>query len=331
MEYRQLGTSGVQASAVAFGAWAIGGWMWGGADEADAIAAIHRAIDVGMTTIDTAPMYGFGRSEEIVGKAISGRRDKVQILTKYCLRWDSEEGEYYFDTTDAEGRPWKIYSNARPESVILECERSLRRLGTDHIDLYQCHRRDGTTPVEDTMGAVAKLIAQGKIIAAGVSNFTVEEIRAAAGVVPIASNQPPYSMVNRGIEADLLPYCRKNNIASLVYSPLQLGLLTGKITSERTFNEGDLRNGNRFFKSDVIGRVNAFLDEIRPIAESHGATLAQLVINWTIHRPGVTVALVGARNADQVAENAKAADFTLSEDETRRIDTLLDDLDLPDA
>lgn len=331
MEYRQLGSSDVKVSAVTLGTWAIGGWMWGGTDDEAAVAAIHKAIDAGMTSIDTAPIYGFGHSERTVGRAVAGRRDQVQILTKYCMRWDLEEGEFFFQTTDAKGKPLKVYKNARPASIMAECERSLKRLGTDRIDLYQCHWRDHTTPVEETMTAMERLLKDGKIRAAGVSNFTAEEIDAARSVVPLASDQPPYSMVRRGIEADVLPYCREHNVGLVVYSPLQLGLLTGKVTLEREFPRDDQRSGSAYFKPQNRKRVLEFLDKLRPIAEAHSATIAQLVINWTIHRPGVTAALVGARNARQAEENAAAGDFKLTDEETRKIDALLEglELDLP--
>ncbi len=331
MEYRQLGSSELEVSAIILGTWAVGGWMWGGTDEANALAAVQKAVDLGMTSIDTAPAYGFGLSEQIVGRAVKGRRDKVQILTKYGLRWDRQEGELFFQTADARGKKLTVYRCARKKSVIEECERSLRRLGTDCIDLYQCHWRDHTTPVEETMEAMERLIQEGKVRAAGVSNFTAEEIEAARQVVPVASDQPPYSMVKRDIEKDLLPYCREHDVGVIVYSPLQLGLLTGKLTLEREFPPDDQRSGSAYFKPENRRKVIAFLNEIRPIADAHGATIAQLVINWTIHRPGVTAALVGARNPAQAEENAAAGDFALDQEEAARIDELLEGLklDLP--
>jgi len=328
MEYRQLGTSDVKVSAVTMGTWAIGGWLWGGTDDDDAVRAIHKAIDEGVTSIDTAPMYGRGHSEEVVGRAIAGRRDKVQVLTKYALRWDRDEGEFYFEYEFEPGRKSKVYRNAKPDSVIEECEQCLRRLRTDYIDLFQCHWRDHTTPVAETMEAVAKLMKAGKVRAAGVSNFTVEEMAEARKVVPLASDQPPYSMVKRDIEKDVLPWCRKNRVGVIVYSPLQLGLLTGKLTMDRQFTGDDQRARLSYFKPANRRRVIEFMDKLRPFAEAHSATLAQLVINWTIHRPGITSALVGARNPQQAEENARAAAFRLSEEETRRIDELVDGLKL---
>jgi len=328
MDARRLGDSDVTVTPVTLGTWAIGGWMWGGTDERQAVDAIRAALDAGVTSIDTAAIYGFGLSEELVGRAIAGRRDEVQILTKYGLRWDSDEGTEYFETTDRDGRRREVRKNARPDSVVYECEQSLRRLGTDCIDLYQCHWRDVSTPVADTMEAVAKLLEQGKIRAAGVSNFSVEEIEAARKVVPIASDQPPYSMLLRDAENDILPYCREHNIGVIVYSPLQRGLLTGKITEDYQFGPGDHRAGSKLFQPENVRRVNAFLDDIRPIAEAHDATLGQLVIHWTLRRPGVTAALVGARNPKQATENAKAAELEISDDELRQIDERLEGLEL---
>lgn len=324
----RLGKSEVRVTPVTFGAWAIGGWMWGGADRKDAIDAIHASIDMGISTIDTAPVYGFGRSEEIVGEAIEGRRDKLEIFTKYGLKWQEEKGEFYFDTQFNDGSPAKIYKYAAKESVIRECEDSLRRLKTDYIDLYQIHWADPTTPVEETMEAVERLLEQGKIRAAGVCNYDKDLTIKAADNISLASNQVPYSMVNRGIEDELVPWCIDNEVAVIAYSPLQRGLLTGKIKAGHEFNEGDHRAGQAYFSPENIKKVNAFLDEIRPIAESKNATLPQLVTAWTIAQPGITVALVGARNRRQAEDNAGAMELQLSDEEVRNINEKLGTLEL---
>jgi aryl-alcohol dehydrogenase-like predicted oxidoreductase len=325
MEYRQLGTSKVKASVITYGAWAIGGTMWGGSDEKQAVEAIHASIDAGVTSIDTAPIYGYGKSEELVARAIAGKRDKVQIFTKFGLRWDTTEGEHFFDLTE-EGKTEHIYRNAKKASIIAECENSLKRLNTDHIDLYQCHWRDHTTELEETMEALQQLLKDGKILAAGVSNFTANEIEKANSIVPIASNQPPYSMVLRDIEKDVLPFCRSNNVGIIVYSPLQRGLLTGKFKPDHKFEPGDHRANQPQFKPAFIERVNAFLNELKPIASKHKTTLGNIVLNWTIHQPGITAALVGARDAEQAAENAKAAEIKLDADDLKKIDSLLSSL-----
>lgn len=325
MEFRKLGESDLEVSTIIFGAWAIGGWMWGGAEENDSIAAIHASIDGGATSIDTAAVYGYGRSEEIVAKAIAGKRDKVQLLTKYGLRWNATEGEHFFDWSD-EGETKNIYKNARKSSIIKECEDSLRRLKTDYIDLYQCHWRDNSTPVEETMEAMNDLIKQGKIRAAGVSNFTAGDIASARTICPVASNQPPYSMVVRDIEKDIVPYCLEHNVGLIVYSPLQRGLLTGKFKADVQFKEGDHRANQMHFKPENIKRTNAFLERIKPIADAHDASLGQLVIAWTIARPGITSAIVGARDAQQTKENLKAQNIKLSAEEMSQINNELESL-----
>lgn len=331
MEYRQLGESGLSASAITFGAWAIGGWMWGGAERKDAVDAIRASYDHGVTSIDTAPIYGQGLSEEIVGEALTGiPRDKVQIMTKYGMRWDEQKGEFGFRSQDNDGRPLEVYKYAGKDSIVKECEDSLRRLRTDHIDLYQIHWPDSTTPVEETMEAVAQLLKQGKIRAAGVSNYDVALMDQAEQNLSLASDQVPFSMVNRGIEQDLVPWCIRHKKAILAYSPLQRGLLTGKIRPGHTFGEGDTRAGSKFYKPENVVRINAFLDQLRPMAEARSATLAQLVIRWTLERPGITIALVGARDAAQAVQNARAIDVKLSPEEILFINRQLDGLELVD-
>ena len=328
MEYRNLSNSDVKISTISFGAWAIGGWMWGGADEKDAINAIETAIDLGMTSIDTAPVYGFGKSEKLVGQVIHNKRDKVQILTKFGLRWDTKEGEFYFNSVNEKGEEISIHRFAGPESIIKECEASLQRLQTEFIDLYQIHWNDPTTPIEDSMEAVAVLMEQGKIRAAGVSNYTAEQMKHADRIINISTNQVPYSMVLRNIEQNLVPYCLENNKGILAYSPLQRGILTGKITPDYKFNEGDHRPHTPYFKEPNISRINNFLTKIKPIADNNNITIAQLVIYWTIQQPSITSALVGARNPVQVKENIKAGEIKLDQEELLTINGLLDDLDL---
>jgi aryl-alcohol dehydrogenase-like predicted oxidoreductase len=329
MEYRQIGQSGISGSAITFGAWAIGGWMWGGTDRKQALEAILASYENGVTSIDTAPVYGMGVSEEIVGDALKILpRDKVQVLTKFGLRWDLKEGSLHFSLDDDHGNTQDVYRYARKESVILECENCLRRLGTDYIDLFQLHWPEPTTPIEETMEALAKLLQDGKIRAAGVSNYSVEQMRIAETVIPLASNQVPYSMVLRDIEKDLVPYCIENKKALIVYSPLQRGLLTGKIKPDQVFTDGDTRGGNRFFSGENIRRVNIFLDELRPLAADKNASVSQLVIAWTIRQPGITLALVGARNAEQAIQNAKASEVMLSDEELKLINEKLSQLEL---
>jgi len=324
MEYRQLGESEVKASVITFGAWAIGGWMWGGADRKEATDAIKASFDQGVTSIDTAPAYGQGLSEIIVGEAIQDiPRDKVQLLTKFGLRWDTKEGDYFFSSKSDTGINIDLYRLASRESIIQECEASLRRLRTDYIDLYQIHWPDATTPIAETMEALLRLKEQGKIKAAGVCNYSAAQMEEAEKIIPLASNQVPYSMLLRDIEKEIIPHAIAHHEAIIAYSPLQRGLLTGKIKPGHLFNEGDSRQENRFYTAENIKNVNHFLDKLRPLAESKNATLSQLVLRWTIEQPGVTIALAGARNAQQAIENARTNEVKLSKEE---LDLINDEL-----
>lgn len=294
--------------------------MWGGTEERVAIRAIRKAYDLGITTIDTAPVYGFGRSERLIGEALAGiPRDRYQLLTKFGLNWESEEGVFRFNTQDNDGRLTGLYAWAPKERVKKECEDSLRRLQTDYIDLYQIHWPDPSTPIAETMEAVAELLEEGKIRAAGVCNYSVAQVEEALSVVPLASNQVPYSLINRRNEAEVIPHAIQKGMGILPYSPLQRGLLTGKITPGYEFSGYDTRKGNVYFKDENIRRTHRLLDAIRPIADAHGASLAQLVINWTVRQPGMGAVLVGARTEQQVIDNAGALDFRLSEAEVATI------------
>jgi aryl-alcohol dehydrogenase-like predicted oxidoreductase len=323
MEYKTLGKSDVKVSELAFGAWAIGGWFWGGADSKDAIKAIETAIDHSMTTIDSAPVYGFGLSEELVGKAIKGKRDKVQILTKFGLVWNEKKGEFYFATQDNEGNDIDIYRHSSKDKVISDCDLSLKRLGTDYIDLFQIHWSDATTPVSETMEALEILVKKGKIRAGAVCNYSHDLMTEAEKTFAIASNQVPYSMVNREIEKDIVPHCIKNSIGILAYSPLQRGLLTGKIKHGHEFNQGDSRPATIYYKEPNLSRILQLTDNLKDIADDLKVTLSQLVLNWTIRQPGITCALAGARNAAQVMDNVRATDFRLTNEDISRINNLL--------
>lgn len=316
MEYRTLGNTELKISTITFGAWAAGGWMWGGSDSNQAIKAIRDAYENGVTSIDTAPIYGMGASEEIVGEAIKNiPRDKIQLLTKFGMRWDLQKGEFYFQSKDNDGKEVDIYKYAGKESIKKEVEQSLKRLGTDYIDLYQIHWPDVTTPIRETFEAVAELIKEGKVLHAGVCNYNIEQMKEAEQYVNIVSNQVPFSMVNRDIEKEVVPYCMENGKSILAYSPMERGLLTGKMKPGQEFDKGDHRADNPFFTDGSITRTNAFLEKIRPFAKEKNATLAQLVLKWTIERPGITIALAGARNSEQSVQNAAAADLELSSEE----------------
>jgi aryl-alcohol dehydrogenase-like predicted oxidoreductase len=329
MKYKKLADSNLELSVITFGAWAAGGWMWGGTERSEAIEAIRSSYDLGVTSIDTAPIYGQGTSEEIVGEALTGiSRDKVQIITKYGMRWDLTQGDFAFKSKTNSGQDIDIYKYSGKESIIRECEDSLRRLKTDYIDLYQIHWPDSTTPIADSMDAVAMLIKQGKVRYAGVCNYSKAQMVEAEKHVNLISNQVPYSMVKRDIESELVPYCIKQNRAILAYSPLERGLLTGKLKPGHAFSEGDHRANLYFFKDENIRRTNEFLQKIKLLADDKKMTVGQLVLGWTVAQPGITIALVGARNAEQAIVNAKALEKELSADEVALISKHLSMLSL---
>lgn len=327
MQMRPLGQSGIEASVVALGALAIGGWMWGGSDEAEAIRAIHAAIDAGINYIDTAPVYGFGRSEDIVGKAIANRRDKVIIASKCGLVWDRESKYHHFNASktgkDENADDYRVYRLLEPASIREEIENSLKRLRVDCIDLYQTHWQEPHTPIADTMAELLKLKDEGKIRAIGCSNATPEQMDQYRAIGPLDADQEIYNMLYRRLEETNLPYCHENNVAFLAFSPIAQGLLTGKVTADREFDKEDHRASNPHFSIDNRLRVTKMLNKIKPIADAHDITLAQLAIAWTIAQPGCTHALVGARTDKQALENAAAGSVILTEEELAEISTHL--------
>lgn len=311
---RPIGASGIEASVIGLGTWAIGGWMWGGTDEAQSIDAIQCSVDEGVTLIDTAPAYGQGRAEEIVGKALKGRRDKVILATKCGLVWHTPKGNHFFDV---DGQP--VHRYLGKDGIIFEVEQSLKRLGTDYIDHYITHWQDPTTPIAETMEALEALKMQGKIRSIGASNTSVEDINAYVAAGQLDAIQEEYSMVKRDIEQTLLPVAVAHKVSSLSYSSLALGLLSGKMTPDRTFDGDDQRKDNPRFSRENRKKVKALMDEILPVAESHNATLAQTIIAWTLQQPGITFSLCGARNPEQARENAQAGRLHLTPDDIAKI------------
>ena len=310
MERCPLGESGVEVSKIALGTWAMGGAteVWGQVDDREAIAAIHQALDCGINLIDTAPIYGLGHSEEIVGKAIHGRRHEVVLATKCGLLFPKHKREL----------PSRCLTR---ESIFRECENSLRRLRTDVIDLYQCHWFDPDTPIQETMQALAGLMEQGKIRAIGVSNFSCEQIAAAREFGPLHSLQPPFSMLHLRASQDLLPFCVEHGIGVLPYSPLAKGLLTGKFDAESKFN--DIRAGDLEFLGNRYRRNLRIVEALKKIAAGYGKTVTPLVINWTAYYPGVTAPIVGAKRPSQVLENVGGVGWTITEEDRAKIDALL--------
>ena len=327
MEYRKLGTSDLELSAITYGAFAIGGTMWGGNEKQDSINAVHASIDHGVTSLDTAPFYGMGLSEEVIGEAIKGKnRDKIQLLTKFGLVWDGSnngKGEFFFDAIHNK-KTFPIYKFASKESIIKELEKSLKRLGTDYIDLLQIHWPDSTTPIEETMEAMNLLIKQGKIRAAGVCNYDLSQLKEAEKTIQLASNQVPYSMLNTAIEKEIIPFTLEKNIGIIAYSPMERGLLTGKYFKDATLKSDDHRNG--YFDQFSAESVKTFLNKIEPIAESKNASLSQLVLRWTTLQPGISVVLAGARNASQAIDNSKATDLSISEEEMNFINKAISEI-----
>lgn len=300
------------------GTWAIGGgpW-WGQTDDAQSIRAIHAALDAGINLIDTAPAYGFGRSEEVVGQAIRDRRDGVVLATKCGLWWGDDTGSVFFEQSGK-----TVRRSLDPRTIRIEVEESLRRLGTDRIDLLQTHWQataDAPTPIADTMACLMRLREQGKIRTIGVSNVTPGQMDEylAAGV--IVACQPRYSMLDRKIEADVLPYCRDRGIATLVYSPLEQGLLTGKIGMDRQFGAEAARAMIPWFRPDNRRRVLDMLAGWEDLCEGHACSMAQLVIAWTVAQPGVTCALCGARKPEDAEENAGARSVHLDDGDIARM------------
>ncbi|NTV09770.1 MAG: aldo/keto reductase [Zoogloea sp.] len=286
MERITLGASGIKTSRIGLGTWAIGGWMWGGSDEAESIATIRAAVERGVTLIDTAPVYGFGRSEEIVGKALAegGLRDKVQIATKVGLNWSNN----------------RVFRDSRPERIRLEVEDSLRRLRTEFIDLYQVHWPDLETPIEETARTLDELRKEGKIRAIGVSNFSPEQMEAFRAFARLDTVQPPYNLFERAIERDVLPYAADNGLTVLSYGSLCRGMLTGKVTAERVFEGDDLRRADPKFQGERLRQYLAAVAELHALAqERFGKTVLELAVRWVLDQ-GPTIALWGARHPGQL-------------------------------
>ena len=295
-EFVQIPNTQLKVSRVALGTWAMGGWMWGGSDQREAIATIHAALNQGINLIDTAPVYGFGASEEIVGAALDGVRAQTVIATKAGLEW----------------RDGKIYRNATGERILREVDESLRRLRTDYIDIYQVHWPDPLVPVEETAEAMRSLYEQGKIRAIGVSNFSVAQIERFRKVAPLHVLQPPYNLFERGIEAEILPYCQANGIATLGYGALCRGLLSGRMRPDTVFHGDDLRGVDPKFQPP---RFAQYLEAVRQLDElaqrRFHRHVIQLAVRWMLDK-GISVALWGGRHPNQLEAALEVAGWSLS-------------------
>jgi aryl-alcohol dehydrogenase-like predicted oxidoreductase len=288
--------------------------MWGGTNVQRSVRSIQASLDAGVNFIDTAPAYGLGLSERVVGEAIRGRRDKVILATKCGLVWHTTKGRFFADQNGS-----SIHRYLGAESIRYEVEQSLRRLETDYVDLYLTHWQDPTTAIRETMSTLLDLKKEGKIRAIGVSNCTVDQLRQYRSVGPVDAAQENYSMLHRELEREYLPYCTRNNIAVLAYSPLGNGLLTGKVGPDRIFPEDDLRRHNPMFSRESRVRVREMLDRMEPVAREYSLTEGQLAIAWTLAQPGITHVLVGARDAVQSAENAAAGGVLLAAADAQRV------------
>ncbi|MCW8176386.1 aldo/keto reductase [Verminephrobacter aporrectodeae] len=315
MKTIRLGHSDLTCQAIGLGTWAMGGWMWGGSDDAAAIDAICASLDAGIRLIDTAPAYGLGHAERLLGKALKGRRHQAIIATKCGLVWHTREGTHFFDEA---GVP--VYRHLARASIFHEVEQSLMRLQTDYIDLYITHWQDATTPVTETMGALLDLRAQGKIRAIGVSNVSPETLQEYLEYGPVDAIQERYSLIDREIESTLLPICTEHQIAVLGYSSLAMGLLAGPMDPARQFSGDDQRAGNPRFSAGNRAKLGAFFQEVEPLRERLGCTFAQLMIAWTVARGAVSVALCGARTPQQALQNAGAATVALTDADQALVD-----------
>ena len=307
MEYL---TTPLKVSRIALGTWAIGGWMWGGTNEDESIQTIHAALDRGINLIDTAPVYGFGRSEEIVGRALAqnGRRKQAVIATKVGLAWK-------------DGNPYRNGSKSR---IVQEVEDSLRRLQTDVIDLYQVHWPDPNTAIEETAEAMAALYRAGKIRAIGVSNFSPEQMDAFRAVAPLHTAQPPYNLFERGIEKAVLPYCRDNGITTLVYGSLSRGLLSGRMNAETSFPADDLRHNDPKFQMPRFRQYVTAVEKLDRFARAnYGKRVIHVALRWLLDRPGVGVALWGARRPDQLAPVTDVMGWRIDDGAMAEIDRIL--------
>lgn len=305
MEYRQLGQTGMEVSAVALGCWPIAGMTSPGVKDEDSLATIRACFDLGINFLDTAYCYGRnGESERLIAEAIGSRRDEFVIATKVGIHWDADG---------------KGITDGDPERIRRECEESLQRLKTDRVELLYLHAPDPHRPIAESAGTLLELLNEGKTRSIGASNVTEKQIREFAEVCPLTAYQPPYNMLQRNIERDMVPWCRENGVSVCIYWPLLKGLLAGKIPRDHEFPPEDSRTKYPMFQGEEWAKNQDFVDRLCTIAADAGKTVAQLVINWTIHQPGIDVALCGAKRPDQIRETAGGAGWQLSDEHRAQI------------
>ena len=315
MEKRRFGNTGMEITPIGFGSWAIGGenWShgWGPQDDNKAVEAIERALELGINWIDTAAVYGLGHSEKLVAKALEGTNEKPYIFTKCSLVWDSNR---------------HISNRLKRDSIWKECETSLMRLKTDTIDLYQIHWPSPEDDIETGWRTMAELKEEGLVKHIGISNFNVEQMKRANAIASVESLQPPYSMLRRGIEQEILPFCIEHDIGVIVYSPMLSGMLSGTMTRERALNlpKNDWRRNNKEFQEPRLGHNLELVELLRTIGQKHGASPGEVAVAWTLRHPGVTAAIVGGRSAEQVDGTIGAAMLILNEEEITDIENFID-------
>ena len=309
MEFTEISNTGIHASRIGVGTWAIGGWMWGGVDDDAAVATIHRALDSGVNLIDTAPAYGQGHSEEVVGRALKGRRDRAVIATKVGLEWDQHGN---------------VHRNASAARIQREIEDSLRRLQTEYVDIYQVHWPDSATPIDETANALQALYAAGKIRAIGVSNFSPAQMDAFAAVAPLHTVQPPYNLFERAAERDVLPYALAHGLTSLTYGALCRGLLSGRMREDTTFDGDDLRRTDPKFQLPRFAQYLRAVERLDELARTRfGKRVIHLALRWVLDQPGVGAALWGARRPEQLDPLPDALGFTLDAQTKAEIDQII--------
>jgi aryl-alcohol dehydrogenase-like predicted oxidoreductase len=310
MEFANISGTSLKASRIGLGTWAMGGWMWGGTDEQESIRTIHAALDKGINLIDTAPVYGFGRSEEIVGRAIAelDKRDQVIIATKVGLEWRNDG----------------VFRNSTRERILREVEDSLRRLRTSYIDIYQVHWPDPLVPIEETAEAVLLLLWEGKIRAIGVSNYSPQQMEWFRLAAALHTDQPPYNLFERQIDQDVLPYARQNNISTLTYGSLCRGLLSGRMKLDTRFTGDDLRRVDPKFQTPRYAQYLQAVERLDRFAqESYGKRVLDLAVRWTLDQPGVSVALWGARHPEQLAPVDNIGGWKLDAGALQAIDKII--------
>ncbi len=312
MEYRKLGSSSLEVSVISLGTWAFGSdkW-WGQQSDKNSAATVERALELGINFIDTARVYGFGHSEEVVGKAIKGKREKLILATKTGLSWDSKG---------------YIYNDLSPQKILQEFQQSTKALKTDYIDLYQIHWPDEKVSIKKSALILKKLFEKGQIKAVGVSNYSVKQMQEFMQYCPLHSLQPPFNLFRREIKKDILPFCCKHNIGIVIYSPLHSGILTGKFFKGKPIPDDLVRGGHLDLRGKNFGiNKEIMLEKIEPLALKYGLSLGQLAISWLISQKGITSAICGARHPEQITENAVACDITLDEEDIKGINEILDE------